>query len=112
MKKILVFFVFIFLAIFMQAQNINTPTTDSLKEINLNEITISANRFGEHKKYLAQQVQTIGNKKIAFFNQQTTAELLSNTGNVFVQKSQLGGGSPVLRGFEANKVLISVKKPQ
>lgn len=108
MKKILLFFVFIFLSIFVQAQKINTPLTDSLKEINLNEITISANRFGEHKKYLAQQVQTIGSKKIAFLNQQTTAELLSNTGNVFVQKSQLGGGSPVIRGFEANKILILI----
>jgi hemoglobin/transferrin/lactoferrin receptor protein len=76
--------------------------------VNLNEITVSVTRFGENKKYLAQQVQTIGAKKIAFYNQQTTAELLTHTGNVFVQKSQLGGGSPVIRGFEANKVLISI----
>ncbi len=108
MKRNLFFFIFIFLAIFVKAQKINIFPTDSLKEINLNEITISANRFGEHKKYLAQQVQTIGSKKIAFLNQQTTAELLSNTGNVFVQKSQLGGGSPVIRGFEANKILILI----
>ena len=108
MKKILLLFVFIFPVIFVEAQKINNSPTDSLKEINLDEITISATRFGEHKKYLAQQVQTISSKKIAFLNQQTTAELLSHTGNVFVQKSQLGGGSPVIRGFEANKVLILI----
>lgn len=41
-------------------------------------------------------------------DQQTTADVLQNTGNVFVQRSQMGGGSPVLRGFEANKVLLVV----
>ncbi|MBK5270507.1 MAG: TonB-dependent receptor plug domain-containing protein, partial [Bacteroidia bacterium] len=35
-------------------------------------------------------------------------DLLINTGNVFVQKSQQGGSSPVLRGFEANRVLLVV----
>lgn len=39
---------------------------------------------------------------------QTPADLLEKTGGVFVQKSQQGGGSPVLRGFEANKVLLVV----
>ncbi|NJK83238.1 MAG: TonB-dependent receptor plug domain-containing protein [Saprospiraceae bacterium] len=28
--------------------------------------------------------------------------------NVYVQKSQMGGGSPVIRGFEANKILLVV----
>jgi len=37
----------------------------------------------------------------------TTAELLERAG-VFVQRSQLGGGSPVLRGFEASRILLVV----
>jgi hemoglobin/transferrin/lactoferrin receptor protein len=41
-------------------------------------------------------------------NQPTTAEVLQQSGYVAVQKSQQGGGSPVLRGFEANKVLLVV----
>lgn len=77
-------------------------------EISMNEVIISATRFGENNKRLAQQVQSIDAKKIQSFNQPTTAELLTHTGNVFVQKSQMGGGSPVMRGFEANKVLIVV----
>ncbi len=39
---------------------------------------------------------------------QTTADLLQENGNVLIQKSQQGGGSPILRGFEANKVLLVV----
>ncbi|WP_321538809.1 Plug domain-containing protein [Flavobacterium piscinae] len=41
-------------------------------------------------------------------NPQTTADLLTNTGKVFMQKSQLGGGSPMIRGFATNRVLINV----
>ncbi len=108
MKKQYMLIVLGCIGITVQAQEQNNIRIDSLKEVNLNEITVSATRFEENKKYLAQQVQTIGTKKIAFYNQQTTAELLTHTGNVFVQKSQLGGGSPVIRGFEANKVLITV----
>jgi hemoglobin/transferrin/lactoferrin receptor protein len=38
----------------------------------------------------------------------TAADLLWSTGSVLVQQSQQGGGSPVLRGFEANRVLLVV----
>ncbi|MBK9758483.1 MAG: TonB-dependent receptor [Flavobacteriales bacterium] len=47
-------------------------------------------------------------RDIRFMDQPTTAELLQNTGAVFVQKSQLGGGSPIIRGFEANRILLVV----
>lgn len=51
-------------------------------------------------------VQNIDQKQIAFTNPQTAADALSSHGGVFVQKSQMGGGSPIIRGFEANKVLL------
>ena len=35
-------------------------------------------------------------------------DLLQNSGQLFVQKSQLGGGSPMIRGFSTNRLLISV----
>ncbi|PLX70529.1 MAG: TonB-dependent receptor, partial [Azoarcus sp.] len=37
-----------------------------------------------------------------------TADLLGSSHEVFIQKSQLGGGSPIIRGFSANSVLIVV----
>jgi hemoglobin/transferrin/lactoferrin receptor protein len=39
---------------------------------------------------------------------QTAAELLWSTGSVLVQQSQQGGGSPIIRGFEANRILLVV----
>ncbi len=38
----------------------------------------------------------------------TSSDILLNTGGVNIQQSQQGGGSPVIRGFEANRVLLVV----
>lgn len=54
------------------------------------------------------QVTVINNDQIRLYNPQTSADALAQSGDVFVQKSQMGGGSPVIRGFEANKVLLVV----
>ena len=53
-------------------------------------------------------VQNVTKKDIAFINPQTSADALQDVGGVYVQKSQMGGGSPVIRGFEANRVLLVV----
>lgn len=75
----------------------------------LQEYTVKgASRADEHIDNIPAQIDIIKAKDIALFNPQTSAEALLNTGNVFIQKSQMGGGSPVIRGFEANKVLIVV----
>ena len=38
----------------------------------------------------------------------TSADLLERGGNVFIQKSQLGGGSPMIRGLSTNRLVLSV----
>lgn len=74
----------------------------------LDEITIAVTKFIDNKLKIPNQVQIIGQREISLQNTQTAADLLANSGAAFVQKSQGGGGSPILRGFEANKVLIVV----
>jgi hemoglobin/transferrin/lactoferrin receptor protein len=78
------------------------------KTFNLNEIVVSANKLEESKAIVPQQIIQVRAKEIAFLNQSTTADLLQQTGQVQVQKSQAGGGSPVMRGFEANKILMVI----
>lgn len=51
---------------------------------------------------------SISKEDIAFTEPQTAADALWNSAGIFVQKTQMGGGSPVLRGFEANRVLLVV----
>jgi hemoglobin/transferrin/lactoferrin receptor protein len=75
----------------------------------LQEFTVKGvSRADDHINNIPTQIDIIQAKDIALFNPQTSADALLNTGNVFIQKSQMGGGSPVIRGFEANKVLIVI----
>ncbi len=78
------------------------------KSVNLDEIIISATRFEQDAEEIPRRIVSVSAEKIQFENPQTAADMLSQTNDVFVQKSQLGGGSPMIRGFSANKVLIVV----
>lgn len=78
------------------------------REQNLDEVVISASKFEQSKKEVPQRILSIRSEDIVFTNPQTSADLLANSGQVFVQKSQLGGGSPIIRGFSTNRLLISV----
>jgi hemoglobin/transferrin/lactoferrin receptor protein len=75
---------------------------------NLNDIVVSATRFEEKQSDVPQKIEVLKSKDLSFMNQSSTADVLQNSGQVFVQKSQMGGGSPIMRGFEANRVLIVV----
>lgn len=82
------------------------PAADTVKS--LDEVVVSASNFAEKKKNIAQKIDVIGTRAIAQSNAQNTGDLLINTGKIFVQKSQQGGSSPVLRGFEASRVLLVI----
>ncbi len=74
----------------------------------LNEYTVSSNRFELKHSLTTQSIKTLDKTEIHNFIPQTTADLLQNSCVAFVQKSQMGGGSPIIRGFEANKILLVV----
>jgi hemoglobin/transferrin/lactoferrin receptor protein len=78
------------------------------KTYSTDEIVISADRYKELQKDVPRQIDVLNAKDIQYENVQTTAQLLQKTGDVFVQMSQQGSGSPVLRGFEASRVLIVI----
>ena len=74
----------------------------------LDEIKIEGQRYTKSSRVASQHIENISQKEIEFGNFQTTAEMLSNTGKLFVQKSQQGGGSPVIRGLESSRILLLV----
>ncbi len=74
----------------------------------LKEIVVSASKFEQHKRDISQKIVNSNAEIVEFTNPQTTADVLQNTGAIFVQKSQLGGGSPMIRGFSTNRLLITV----
>ncbi|MCF8214133.1 MAG: TonB-dependent receptor [Chitinophagaceae bacterium] len=81
---------------------------DSSLQKELIEIVVSGNKFAEKKKNIVQKIDIISSSYIKKANAQNMGDLLMSTGNVFVQKSQQGGSSPVIRGFEASRVLFVV----
>ena len=74
----------------------------------LNEIVISASNFEQQERDIPQKIINVNEKSIQFVNPQTSADLLESTGQVYIQKSQFGGGSPMIRGFSTNRLLITV----
>ena len=74
----------------------------------LDEVVLSISKFEQNKKEISQKISSITSKDVLFTNPQTSADLLERSGNVFIQKSQLGGGSPIIRGFSTNRLLIAV----
>jgi hemoglobin/transferrin/lactoferrin receptor protein len=74
----------------------------------LDAVVMSISKWEQQKKDIPQKITSISARSIAFTNPQTAADLLQNSGQVFVQKSQLGGGSPMIRGFATNRLVLSV----
>jgi hemoglobin/transferrin/lactoferrin receptor protein len=85
-----------------QSQKINLADTTKLDEV------VVSSRFPEKKENVAQAVQVISGARLKQMNAISTADVLQQTPGISVQKSQLGGGSPVIRGFEANRILLVV----
>ena len=79
-----------------------------MKAQELDEVVMSVSKWEQQKKDVPQKIASINALQIAFISPQTSADLLQSSGKVFVQKSQLGGGSPMIRGFSANRLLLSV----
>jgi hemoglobin/transferrin/lactoferrin receptor protein len=80
----------------------------SQREILLEEVVLSATKSQDMKSTTPYTMEVINGKDVTFGNPQNTGDMLLNTGQVFVQRSQLGGSSPVLRGFEASRVLMVI----
>lgn len=74
----------------------------------MNHVVVSANRWEQQASDVPNKITAIKPAELLIQNPQTAADLLGTSGEVFIQKSQLGGGSPMIRGFATNRVLIAV----
>lgn len=104
MRFILLSVIITCFSLYVHAQE--APQDTSTKE--LGEIIISFNKWEQKSNEVPNAITRISKTQILRNNPQTTADLLAQSGTVFVQKSQLGGGSPMIRGFATNRVLLVV----
>ena len=81
---------------------------DSLSEYVLKGIVISPTLYPQSVSKIPQQVVRINASEIRNGQASNTADLLQQNGNIFIQKSQQGGGSITLRGLEANRNVLVI----
>ena len=72
------------------------------------EVVVSATRWSQPSTNVPTRISVISPKDVALQNPQTAADLLGASGEVFIQKSQQGGGSPMIRGFSTNRLLYTI----
>ncbi|MBZ0200983.1 MAG: TonB-dependent receptor plug domain-containing protein, partial [Ignavibacteriaceae bacterium] len=76
--------------------------------LNLDQVVVSATRWQQASNNIPSKISKITSKDVELQNPQTAADLLSISGKVYIQKSQQGGGSPMIRGFATNRLLYTV----
>jgi hemoglobin/transferrin/lactoferrin receptor protein len=89
----------------MIIENKNVVILDP-RVIHLNQFVIAANKWEQPREDVPSKITSIDKAHIRTYNPQTAADLLASTNEVYVQKSQLAGGSPMIRGFSTNSVLL------
>lgn len=86
----------------------NNPVVE-LERSDLNmETLVIVDRWAQSTRTTPYEVVKITAEQVELQNPQTAADLLTISGKVYVQKSQQGGGSPMIRGFATNRLLYSV----
>lgn len=79
-----------------------------VSELTLQRAVVSATRWTQSRQQVPNNISQISKEEQLFLNPQTAADLLNISGDVFIQKSQQGGGSPMIRGFSTNRLLYAV----
>ncbi len=98
----------IILPVFHAAVAMANAPADSLRGYSLHEIVVSGTRWAQDKETQSHRITAVNFSDANAYNPQTVADVLGLTGEVFIQKSQYGGGSPMIRGFATNRLLYSI----
>ncbi len=93
---------------FAQLDSMNFELSLTPGSISMDEVVVSATRWKQVSDDVPSKIISISSRDIDFQNPQTAADLLGLSGKVFIQKSQQGGGSPMIRGFATNRLIYTV----
>ena len=88
--------------------SISGPIPDTLIADDLKEVVISANRFNTIGINTPAAIRILNSKPVQDHQLRTSAEAMSLTPGVFVQKTNHGGGSPFIRGLTGNQTLLLI----
>ncbi|MBU3679893.1 MAG: hypothetical protein FGM32_09865, partial [Candidatus Kapabacteria bacterium] len=92
----------------LRAEIDTLDAADSIRTVRSRAVVVSASRWAERASTVSRQISVVDARDVRDRNPGTAADLLEGTGEVFMQRSQSGGGSPRIRGFAANNVLMVI----
>lgn len=96
----------LFLGVTAYALPLSEPTDTAT--IRLDDVVVSASKWQEDSHKQPKHIDVIRPSEVHFAQPMTTADLLELSRGVYIQKSQLGGGSPMIRGMATNRLLYAV----
>jgi hemoglobin/transferrin/lactoferrin receptor protein len=76
--------------------------------IQMEQAIVSGSRWRQSNQDIPGKISVLNKDLLQLRSPSNTADWLGSNGDVFIQKSQQGGGSPMIRGFSANRLLYSV----
>ncbi|MEN2282549.1 TonB-dependent receptor [Algoriphagus sp. SE2] len=74
----------------------------------MDQAIVSGSRWRQSNQDIPGKVSVLNKDLLQLRSPSNTADWLGSNGDVFIQKSQQGGGSPMIRGFSANRLLYAV----
>lgn len=93
---------------YLDLQKQNWLVLLSPKSYGFAPVIISANKWQQNSGDIPNNITKIPQEEVDLINPQTAADVLGVANGVFIQKSQQGGGSPMIRGFSSNRLLYSI----
>lgn len=105
-SKLLFAIIFYSITGFLVGQENSQSTKDSLPLNALEEVVVTANRYGSIQHKTPEAIEVVNNNSIQRFQLRTAPEALQLATGVFVQKTNHGGGSPFIRGLTGNQTLL------
>ncbi|MFA6033506.1 MAG: TonB-dependent receptor, partial [Myxococcota bacterium] len=87
-----------------QAPDAGPAVTD--QEASLGEVVVTANRYEEVPFLTGRSIDIISRREIQQRQPRTVPEALRESPGVFVQETNMGGGSPIVRGMVGPEILI------
>jgi hemoglobin/transferrin/lactoferrin receptor protein len=93
---------------FAELESLSFELVIQASSLRMHEVVVSATRWRQVASDVPTKIISISPREAALENPQTAADLLGVSGEVFIQKSQQGGGSPMIRGFATNRLLYVV----
>lgn len=76
--------------------------------VQIPQAIVSASKWTQRSQDVPGRISILSASNLQIRNPSNTSDWLGSSGEVFIQKSQQGGGSPMIRGFSANRLLYAV----